>query len=104
MNPQKRTRRSDTDGDDGVGDGGVLGGGGGEGGALGRARLRPAAGTRVVFARKIQIDDGGGGKRWLMGCFEAVVAPHPLLEADGGDDCVRLRQGDDEWDEAPCNI
>jgi len=39
-----------------------------------------------------------------MGCFEAVVAPHPLLEADGGDDCVRLRQGDDEWDEAPCNI
>ena len=104
MNPQKRTRRSDTDGDDGVADGGVLSGGGGEGGALGRARLRPAAGTRVVLARKIQIDDGDGGKRWLMGCFEAVVAPHPLLEADGGDDCVRLRQGDDEWDEAPCNI
>ena len=41
-----------------------------------------------------------------MGCFEAVVAPRPLLEADGGDDCVRLRQGDEEWDTVLqyCNI
>ena len=107
MNPEKRTRRSDPEDDDGVGgvgDGGVGGGDGGGGGPLGRTRWRPAVGTRIVFATKIQLDDDGGGERWLMGCFEAVVAPRPLLEADGGDDCVRLRQGDEEWDEAPCNI